>query len=77
MAKQNDLKNIVLDAMMEFYQEYIKPETRTMVEEVTEETIERKLKPIKNAIITLNKNVTENLATHERRITNLETTLSN
>src|SRR3989344_4774954 len=43
MAKINDLKNIVMDAMMEFYQEYIKPDTRKMMEEVLEEKLESKL----------------------------------
>lgn len=44
MGKSADnLKEIVLDAMTEFYQEYIKPETRRMVEEVLDEKLEEKL----------------------------------
>lgn len=43
MQKITDLKNIVMDAMMEFYQEYIKPDSRKMMEEVLEEKLEEKL----------------------------------
>lgn len=69
MTKLNDLKNIIMDAMMKFYQEYIKPDTRQMIEEVLEEKLEEKLDqkfeekfdehlgPMKVAITTLEKNV--------------------
>lgn len=73
MVKVNDLKNTILDAMMEFYQEYIKPDTRQMIEEVLEEKLETKLEekldqkfeekfdehlgPMKATIMTLEKNV--------------------
>lgn len=69
MVKANDLKNSVFDAIMEFYQEHMKPETRQMVEEVIDRKLEEKLDrkfeekfdqhlgPMKAAIMTLEKNV--------------------
>jgi len=81
MAKINDLKNIVMDAMMEFYQEYIKPDTRKMMEEVLEEKLESKLEekldqkfeekfdehlgPIKASIMTLERSVSVALGDYQ------------
>lgn len=73
MTKVNDLRNTVFDAIMEFYQEHMKPETRQMVADVVEEVVDRKLDekldrkfeekfdehlgPMKASLMTLEKNV--------------------
>lgn len=82
MAKSDNLKNTVIDAMAEFYQEYIKPDMEEVIERKLEEKLEEKLGPIKASIITLEKNVSVALGDYqgqqmqisdqEKRITALE-----
>lgn len=82
MQKITDLKNIVMDAMMEFYQGYIKPDTSKMMEKVLEEKFDEHLGPIKASLITLERNVSVALgdyqgqqmqvSNHEKRIYALE-----
>lgn len=82
MPKADNLKHIVIDAMAEFYQEYIKSDMTKAIEETMEVKLEEKLAPIKASIITLEKNVSVALgdyhgqqmqvSDHEKRITTLE-----
>ncbi|MDO8618767.1 MAG: hypothetical protein Q7R49_02350 [Candidatus Daviesbacteria bacterium] len=82
MAKADNLKNTVMDAMAEFYQKYIKPDMEETIERKLEEKFEEKLGPIKASIMILEKNVSVALgdykgqqlqvSDHEKRITALE-----
>lgn len=65
MPKKKDLKYDILDVIVEFYDKYIKPDTREMIEEVVgrkldekfDEKFDEHLGPMKASIMTLERNV--------------------
>jgi hypothetical protein len=82
MTNNADLKNTIMDVQVEFYEKYMKPETRKMIEEVLEEKFDEKLAPIKASIISIEqtmggvtgdfKGQHMQLMDHEKRIITIE-----